>query len=703
MTIIDRFTRDRVSRYIWAVLTLGCLATVLFVGQQQTRTLANEVAAAQAQTRDIANTVLFDNLRYGTTTAPIPAPLYRDIIVSLQSSVFTDANIARVRIWRPDGTLQFSTHERDKVGLLKTEDKTLIDQAMQGDSVSARVLTPFSATSTGNDQVPTDLLEVFVPLHVPDRIAVTGVAEVDYYYDNLVKVSHDQWFKLIVAFFAAAGLCLIMTLLSFRKPVKTLGGGVSSGLGGDPVEPGRSARHASGPSADKAVKAALQEAERAAARATKAEADSADVREKLKQTQADLASASAIAADTIKVTELQASLTRAESQLAAMAIDRPDDTLQPRVNELEQDIALAVERTHTAEQRMREAEDRALAAEDKALEEAERARAAEDAVTAAAEAAAAAAVVVQPPEPTPGPAALDDAVLAQFEERIVAAEERAGSAEARLKGLLEMPTASAQEPTAQEQPTAQEPTAVDAAAAVDDLRTRLARTASRKKLGGDDGSPAPTSRVETAAVQVAPGADLQRSMAGEIHGPLSTLKGLALSLKGAVSTSEGKEMVRQMNATVKKLDRLASDLAEAAEISDGSLQLNRRRTDLAAFVSRVVGEADGISNLDIRMELDPAHASVDPSRLQQIVDGMLNHARERTGASETIHIRLTGDDDGATLAVDDEGDPNAGVGPHLLLASRLAELHGGRLWSEPRTAGDGASVKVFLPAEPSKT
>ena len=697
MTIIDRFTRDRVSRYIWAVLTLGCLATVLFVGQQQTRTLANEVAAAQAQTRDIANTVLFDNLRYGTTTAPIPAPLYRDIIVSLQSSVFTDANIARVRIWRPDGTLQFSTHERDKVGLLKTEDKTLIDQAMQGDSVSARVLTPFSAASTGNDQAPTNLLEVFVPLHVPDRIAVTGVAEVDYYYDNLVKASHDQWFKLIMVFFVAAGLCLIMTLLSFRKPVKTPGGGVSSGLGGDPVEPGRSARHASSPSTDKAVKAARREAERAAARATKAEADSADVREQLKQTQADLASASAIAADTTKVTELQESLTRAEAQLAAMAIDRPDDTRQPRVNELERDIALAA-RAHTAEQRMREAEDRALAAEDKALEEAERARAAEDAMTAAAEAAAAAAVVVQPPEPTPAPPALDDAVLAQFEERIVAAEERAGSAEARLKGLLEMPTASAQE-----QPTAQEPTPVEAAAAVDDLRTRLARTASRKKLGGDDGSPAPTSRVETAAVQVAPGADLQRSMAREIHGPLSTLKGLSLSLKGAVSTSEGKEMVRQMNATVKKLDRLASDLAEAAEISDGSLQLNRRRTDLAAFVSRVVGEADGISNLDIRMELDPAHASVDPSRLQQIVDGMLNHARERTGASGTIHIRLTGDEDGATLAVDDEGEPNAGVGPHLLLASRLAELHGGRLWSEPRTAGDGASVKVFLPAEPSKT
>jgi len=35
--------------------------------------------------------------------------------------------------------------------------------------------------------------------------------------------------------------------------------------------------------------------------------------------------------------------------------------------------------------------------------------------------------------------------------------------------------------------------------------------------------------------------------------------------------------------------------------------------------------------------------------------------------------------------------------------STLTELHGGRLWSEPLTSGDGASVKVFLPAEPTKS
>ena len=287
---------------------------------------------------------------------------------------------------------------------------------------------------------------------------------------------------------------------------------------------------------------------------------------------------------------------------------------------------------------------------------------------------------------------MDDAVFAQLEERIVAAEQRAREAEARLQDLH---GAVAVAPKVA--------TDAEAAAAVGDLRSRLARTAARKRLGADEGPITTAVSGEFVPVRSGPEMDLQRSVAGEIRGPLSTLKGLSLALKGAVSTGEGKEMVRQLNASVKKLDRLTTDLAEVGEISDGSLRLNRRRADLAALVSRVVGEADGINDLDVRMELEPARASVDPVRLQQIVDGMLNHARERTGADGVIRIRLTGDDDGATIAVDDEGVPDTDIGPHLLLASRLTELHGGRLWSEPRTSGEGGSVKVFLPAAPAKT
>ncbi|MEA2557710.1 MAG: hypothetical protein QOG88_1248 [Actinomycetota bacterium] len=675
MKIIDRFTRDRVSRYIWALLTIGFLVGALFAQQRPSRVLADEVSAAQLQTRQLANTVLFRNLTYATMIAPIPAPLYRDTVIELQA--FTRPPIALVRVWRPDGILQFSTHERDQVGLLQTEDTTLIDQAMKGQSVSARVLTTFSATSTGQD-VPTNLLAVFVPLHVPDRISIAGVAEVDYYYDRLVEDSQDPWHQLVLVSLGLAGLCLILTLLSFRRPIRTLGAGVGSGLDGAIPEP-PSGKHAGGPPSDRATRALQRQAGIAEDRATKAEEEAARMREQLGESHEQLTQAE----EAYHFLEAKMKQTQADLEMAGPA-DQPN--VGSRVQVLEEELAHAEERASTAERWAREAEDRATTTAITAAETA--------AEAAAALASAGAAQAAMEAAENAQPAAADENAFAQLEERILAAEQRARDAETTLTNLQE-----ALAPAPEEVPLA------DGAAAVDDLRLRLARTAARKRLGHDD-SPPPSSAaapIQPASPTSGPQADLQRSMAGEIRGPLSTLKGLSLSLKGVVGTGEGKELVRQMNASVKKLDRLASDLAEVGEISDGSLRLNRRRTDLEALVSRVVSEADGVNQLDVRMELQPASASVDPARLQQIVDGMLNHARERTSASGTIRIRLTGGDDGATIAVDDEGAPETELGPQLLLASRLAELHGGRLWSEPRTAGPGSSVKVFLPQEPDHT
>jgi signal transduction histidine kinase len=766
LNIVHRFTRDRVSRYVWAALTIACLIGALLAGQQHRTTLADEVSQAQEQARSIANTVLFNNLTYDTMTKTIPAPLYRDIIVALQTDAFTLPNIARIRIWTPDGLLQFSTHERDQVGVLATQDPTarsLIAQAVKGGSGSEKVTTKFSAASTGYgvDAVPTRFLEVYVPQNVPDRVAVVGATEVDYYYDNLVQASHHPWYQLVVILVALAVFCLIMTLLSFRTPIQTLGAGVGVGaaaaFAASPLDPRRIGRQGPAPPSDKASKSLQRDAELAAARATKAEVDASELRRqlatsrdqlqqaeeayliietKLKQAQAAVAAAD-VTDESGRVSQLQASLARAEARIATMTAESGNTV---PTAEHERAIADATQAREEAEaalassQATLDARETALAAAqteverirtelaDKAEEasaaaasasaaaaalesagakdqdlaslneqlaslkvELERATAEAAAATAKAEAATAeAATVTQQP-----PAAIDDALLSELEGRMVAAEERARTAE---QGLAEL-RASLATQAAETDAVPQED-----AAGVRDLRSRLARTAARKKLGGEEATGTRSAGAEPLS---APAQELQRSMAGEIRSPIATLKGLSLSLKGVVSTGEGKELVRQMNATVKKLDQLASDLSEAGVISDGSVTLNRRRTDLEALVARVVSEADGIGELDVRMDLEPASASVDPARLQQILDGVLNHARERTGASGTIRIRLTGDEDGGTIAVDDEGDPTSELGPQLLLAARLAELHGGRLWSEPRAGGAGSSVKVFLPADPN--
>lgn len=406
MTTIDSLARARVSRYICTGITLVFLGAGLFAAQQGRDASARDAAAqvwdAQAEARNIANTVLFTNLSYASVTAPISAPLYRDITVGLQGQAFTHSDVARIRVWRPDGILQFSTHERDQVGLLQAVSTTLIDEAMKGQSASEQVFTKFNAATTGI-AVPTDLLEVFVPLHVPDQIAVAAVAEIDYYYGTRVHPLPHPWFKLVVIFGFLALVSLIPTLLSYSERARTLAGRFGPWLRGGTPMPPLSHEDAPVPSRSAARTAPQEEAEVALARATKAEAEVAGLREELDEVGGKLRRAEEAyhflgvqrflgakteqwralqggpptPADTARVDELKVSLARAEAQLAAIATESPDAVLASQVLELESDIALLAERARVAEQRMREAEERANAAEDKALEATMRARAAE--------------------------------------------------------------------------------------------------------------------------------------------------------------------------------------------------------------------------------------------------------------------------------------------------------------------------------------
>jgi signal transduction histidine kinase len=256
-----------------------------------------------------------------------------------------------------------------------------------------------------------------------------------------------------------------------------------------------------------------------------------------------------------------------------------------------------------------------------------------------------------------GPA---EELLRGLEERLIAAETRAMEAEARLRPFEEQ-----------------------AAESGSSFRQRLGLSAAGRKLG----APAPVEQ-ETAVDM-----DLRTAIARGLRGPLTRATGLTLSLQGTIESGEGKAALRQLSSSLRRLDHLAADLHHVHRIIDGSLPLNRRRTDLAALIADILDDPVTLEERLIRLDADTVHARVDPARARQIVEGMLDAARERTRSGASIVVRVRDTDAGAQVSVEDDNRIPATIGAELSLAIRLAELHGTEI------TVDGSSYLVVFPKD----
>jgi len=211
---------------------------------------------------------------------------------------------------------------------------------------------------------------------------------------------------------------------------------------------------------------------------------------------------------------------------------------------------------------------------------------------------------------------------------------------------------------------------------------------------------------------------IQEAVAAEVRRPLTSILGITLALKHADPTSpDGREMLRQLAANARKLDRLVGELLDIDRIAAGTFTPNLRRTDLEALVRRVAAESPDLANREIDIQTDHVALEIDPGLTEQIVEALLANAGRRTVPGSSVWVTVTAAEGGAVIAVDDLGpeipaslrqamfaavrdDGPDGQRVHgstgLSLLSRLVEVHGGRCWVEDR-ATEGVSFRIFLP------
>jgi hypothetical protein len=175
---------------------------------------------------------------------------------------------------------------------------------------------------------------------------------------------------------------------------------------------------------------------------------------------------------------------------------------------------------------------------------------------------------------------------------------------------------------------------------------------------------------------------------------LSRINGLAQLLKHQKGAKEQAQLLKQLGVYAKRLDATVSDLSEADGIARGTVELQPRRTDLEALVSRVVEESEIGVDLEVRVVAEPIMMTIDPRRAEQTLVGMLRVAAERTPNNKAITVRLQHVDDGALVSVEDP-EPAAGATMSPVI-QRFAELQGGWTKVEEREGG-GTAFRLFVP------
>jgi PAS domain S-box-containing protein len=208
----------------------------------------------------------------------------------------------------------------------------------------------------------------------------------------------------------------------------------------------------------------------------------------------------------------------------------------------------------------------------------------------------------------------------------------------------------------------------------------------------------------------------------DLRTPLTSILGSALTLEQSrleLPPADALDLVHRIAANARKLERLLGDLLDLDRLQRGIVTPQRRPTDVAALIARVIAE---IENPDARMidtEVGALTAPIDGPKVERIVENLIANAIRHTPPEAHIRVWTTEQEDGIVIGVDDAGpgipvgaresifepfeqtagpatEHSPGVGIGLSLVRRFAELHGGRAWVEPRQGG-GSSFRVFLP------
>lgn len=213
------------------------------------------------------------------------------------------------------------------------------------------------------------------------------------------------------------------------------------------------------------------------------------------------------------------------------------------------------------------------------------------------------------------------------------------------------------------------------------------------------------------------------NIAHDMRTPLTRLRGTAeLALQKSDNAEEAREALADCVEQSDRLYHLLESLLDISAAEAGALKLNRQKIDLRSLVERGVElyrEVAELKGINFFVQLAPVEARVDPIRMGQAVNNLIDNALKYTPNGGKVIIGTMQDYDRAVITVTDTGPgvpvaerakiwrrlyrsdssrSQRGLGLGLSLVKAIVEAHGGTA-SVDEASGGGARFELRLPRE----
>ena len=219
--------------------------------------------------------------------------------------------------------------------------------------------------------------------------------------------------------------------------------------------------------------------------------------------------------------------------------------------------------------------------------------------------------------------------------------------------------------------------------------------------------------------------DFVATVSHELRTPTAAIYGAAETLlrRGRdLAPGDAQKLLEMVAAQAGRLGHIVDDILLTTKLDRGELAVDREAVDLAELTAETVEamrpQLPDSASVAVELASDPAVASGDPDRIQQVLVNLVDNA-VKYGGGAAVTVRVAADEQGAKLSVSDtgpgiplaeqqrifekfyRGDPQltrnpAGTGLGLYISRELVRRMGGRLHVRSET-GAGATFVVELP------